>query len=61
MVTKTLPRAMVGPLLDRLKTSFVRTFATRGGASFIGKALPFGVGARWSAAPATTSSAGACW
>lgn len=45
MVTKTLPRAMVGPLLDRLKTSFVRTFATRGGASFIGKALPFGVGA----------------
>lgn len=45
MVTKTLPRAAVGPLLDRLKTSFVRQFATRGGASWIGKALPFGVGA----------------
>lgn len=45
MVTKTLPRAMVGPLVDRLKTTFVRQFATRGGASWIGKALPFGVGA----------------
>ncbi|MDQ1121834.1 hypothetical protein [Microbacterium trichothecenolyticum] len=45
MVTKTLPRAAVGPLVDRLKTSFVRQFATRGGASWIGKALPFGVGA----------------
>ncbi|MFB8386776.1 hypothetical protein ACFC3F_06505 [Microbacterium sp. NPDC055910] len=45
LVTKTLPRAAVGPLVDRLKTAFVRQFATRGGASWIGKALPFGVGA----------------
>lgn len=45
MVTKTLPRAAVGPLVDRLKTAFVRQFATRGGASWVGKALPFGVGA----------------
>jgi hypothetical protein len=45
LVTKTLPRAAVGPLLDRLKTSFVHHFAARGGASLIGKALPFGVGA----------------
>lgn len=45
MVTKTLPRAAVGPLVDRLKTMFVRQFATRGGASWLGKALPFGVGA----------------
>lgn len=45
MVTKTLPRAAVGPLVDRLKTMFVRQFATRGGASWVGKALPFGVGA----------------
>lgn len=45
MITKTLPRAAVGPLVDRLKTSFVRQFATRGGASWLGKALPFGVGA----------------
>lgn len=45
LVTKTLPRAAVGPLVDRLKSTFVRQFAARGGASWLGKALPFGVGA----------------
>lgn len=45
IVTKSLPRAAVGPLADRLKSAFVRQFAAKGGASFIGKALPFGVGA----------------
>lgn len=45
MATSTLPRAAIGPLVDRLKTMFVRQFAARGGASWIGKALPFGVGA----------------
>ncbi|WP_396668116.1 hypothetical protein [Microbacterium sp. R86528] len=45
IVTKSLPRAAMGPLVDRLKTSFIRQFAARGGASWIGKALPFGVGA----------------
>lgn len=45
LVTKSLPRAAVGPLADQLKKSFVKQFATRGGASFLGKALPFGVGA----------------
>jgi len=45
MVTKTLPRAALNPLLDRLKKSFIHHFATRGGASIVGKALPFGVGA----------------
>ncbi|WES65080.1 hypothetical protein P0L94_03165 [Microbacter sp. GSS18] len=45
LVTKTLPRAAVGPLVDRLKSAFVRQFAARGGASWIGKALPFGIGA----------------
>lgn len=45
LVTKTLPRAAVGPLVDRLKTTFARQFAARGGVSWLGKALPFGVGA----------------
>lgn len=45
LITKTLPRAAVGPLVDRLKSAFLHQFAARGGASFIGKALPFGVGA----------------
>lgn len=45
LVTKSLPRAAMGPLVDRLKSAFVRQFAARGGASFFGKALPFGIGA----------------
>ncbi|GAB3634189.1 hypothetical protein GCM10027421_35430 [Microbacterium shaanxiense] len=45
LVTKSLPRAAVGPVVDRLKTMFVKHFAAAGGASFLGKALPFGVGA----------------
>ncbi|KDA06062.1 hypothetical protein DC31_12605 [Microbacterium sp. CH12i] len=45
LVTKSLPRAAVGPVVDRLKTMFVKQFAAAGSASFIGKALPFGIGA----------------
>lgn len=45
LVTKSLPRAAVGPLVDRLKSVFVKQFAASGGASFLGKALPFGIGA----------------
>ena len=45
LVTKTIPRAAVGPLVDQLKKTFMRQFAVRGGASWIGKALPFGIGA----------------
>ncbi len=45
LVTNSLPRAVLGPLTDRLKSLFLRQFATRGGASLIGKALPFGIGA----------------
>jgi hypothetical protein len=45
LITKTLPRTAVAPLVDRLKSAFVRRFAVAGGTSFIGKALPFGVGA----------------
>ncbi|WP_298741631.1 hypothetical protein [uncultured Microbacterium sp.] len=45
LVTKSLPRAAVGPLVDRLKSTFVRQFAAKGGASVLGKALPFGIGA----------------
>jgi hypothetical protein len=45
VITTTLPRAAVGPLVDRLKSAFIHRFATAGGASWVGKALPFGVGA----------------
>jgi hypothetical protein len=45
LVTKSLPRAAVGPLVDQLKSMFVKQFAAKGGASFVGKAMPFGIGA----------------
>ncbi len=45
LVTSTLPRAAMGPLVDRLKSTFVRQFAAKGSASWLGKALPFGIGA----------------
>jgi hypothetical protein len=45
LVTTSLPRAAVGPLVDRLKSAFIRRFAAAGGASVVGKALPFGIGA----------------
>lgn len=44
-IVASLPRTLVGPLTDRLKRAFVRQFTARGGASFFGRALPFGVGA----------------
>lgn len=45
LVTKSLPRAAIGPVVDQLKTRFVKHFAAMGGASFLGKAMPFGIGA----------------
>jgi len=45
LITKTLPRTAVGPIVDRLKTAFVRRFVVAGGTSWVGKALPFGIGA----------------
>lgn len=45
LITTSLPRAAVGPLVDRLKTAFLHRFAAAGSASMVGKALPFGVGA----------------
>ncbi|WP_241489323.1 hypothetical protein [Leucobacter celer] len=45
VVTKTLPRGAVRPVLDGLQRSFVKHFAKIGGGSFVGKALPFGIGA----------------
>lgn len=45
LVTSTLPSMVVGPLVDRLKSVFLRQFAVRGGASIVARAIPFGVGA----------------
>lgn len=45
LVTTSMPRAVLGPLTDRLKSVFIRQFAAKGGASLLGKAVPFGIGA----------------
>lgn len=45
LVTSSLPTAVLGPLVDRLKSAFIRQFAVRGGASILARAIPFGVGA----------------
>ncbi|AGW41038.1 hypothetical protein O159_09010 [Leifsonia xyli subsp. cynodontis DSM 46306] len=45
LVTSTLPQMVVGPLVDRLRSAFIRQFALRGGASLVGRAIPFGIGA----------------
>jgi hypothetical protein len=45
MITNTLPKAVMGTVVERLRSVFLKQFAVRGGASWLGKALPFGVGA----------------
>lgn len=45
LITNTLPKAVMGTVVDRLRAVFVKQFAVKGGVGFIGKALPFGVGA----------------
>lgn len=45
LVTTSIPRSILGPLTDQLKHAFIRQFAAKGGASLIGKAVPFGIGA----------------
>ncbi len=45
VVTSSMPRAVVGPLVDQLQKSFLRRFAIKGGAGMLAKAIPFGIGA----------------
>jgi hypothetical protein len=45
LITNSMPRAVVGGVVDRLRTVFIRQFAVRGGAGILGKAIPFGIGA----------------
>lgn len=45
LVTKTIPKGAVSPLLDKLTKTFVTQFAGRMGGTWVGKAMPFGIGA----------------
>ncbi|MGL4338841.1 MAG: hypothetical protein ACRCSP_00245 [Rhodoglobus sp.] len=45
MITKNMPRAAMGPIADRLKTTFMKRFAMAQGTNVAGRLIPFGVGA----------------
>lgn len=45
MVSSSIPQVVMGPVADELKKRFLRKFAVSHGASLIGKAAPFGIGA----------------
>jgi hypothetical protein len=45
VVTKSLPKSAVGGVAKRVRSYFIKRFAAREGASIIGRAIPFGVGA----------------
>ncbi|MGW4931112.1 hypothetical protein ACWEOH_18405 [Agromyces sp. NPDC004153] len=45
LITNSMPKALMGTMVDQLRRVFVRQFAVRGGAGIIGKAIPFGIGA----------------
>lgn len=45
VVSSSIPRVVIAPLLERLRGAFAKRLATSGSASVLAKALPFGVGA----------------
>ncbi|MHA7986196.1 hypothetical protein ACX9R5_10340 [Rathayibacter sp. CAU 1779] len=45
VVSSSIPRVVVAPLVQRLQTALARRVATKGSSSILAKALPFGVGA----------------
>lgn len=45
LVASNVPQAVMGPIADELKRRFLRHFARNQGSSFVGKAMPFGIGA----------------
>ena len=45
VVSSSIPRVVVGPLLERLRVAFAKRVATSGSASMLAKAVPFGIGA----------------
>jgi hypothetical protein len=45
MVTKSLPRTVMGPIADRIKKTFLKKFAVAQGTNVAGRLIPFGIGA----------------
>jgi hypothetical protein len=45
LVTKSMPQRALGAITDSVQKMFVRRFVTTQGASIVGRAIPFGIGA----------------
>jgi hypothetical protein len=45
MITKNLPRSVMGPIADRIKRTFLKRFAVAQGTNVVGRLIPFGIGA----------------
>lgn len=44
-ITKSVPRAAMGPIADRIKHTFLKRFAVAQGTNVVGRLIPFGIGA----------------
>ncbi|WP_309617465.1 hypothetical protein [Salinibacterium sp.] len=44
-LTKSMPRAVMGPIADRIKVTFMKKFAVAQGTNVVGRLIPFGIGA----------------
>lgn len=45
MVTKSLPRGVMGPMADTIKRTFLKRFSVAQGTNVVGRLIPFGIGA----------------
>jgi hypothetical protein len=45
LLTKSLPKAAMGRIADQIKKTFLKRFGVTQGASVLGRAIPFGIGA----------------
>lgn len=45
LITKSLPRTVMGPIADRIKQTFLKKYAVAQGTNVVGRLLPFGIGA----------------
>ena len=45
LVTKSLPKAAMGQIADRIKHTFIKRFAVTQGSNIAGRLVPFGIGA----------------
>ncbi len=45
LVTKSIPRSVIGPIADRMKHTFLKKFAVAQGTNVVGRLIPFGIGA----------------